>query len=158
RRAIARSFGAVAAAFEHRRRATVTDPPAGAECPWSWFATALVVLGAAVVLLMGRLFHVPTWAGVVAIPLAVAMGFVSARVTGETDTSPSSALGPVTQLAYGALVPGDVAANLAGANVTAGVALHASDLLTDLKSGFLLGARPRQQLAGQLLGVLAGAA
>jgi OPT family oligopeptide transporter len=159
RRAIARSLGALAAAFERRARATgARDPSAALECPRWWFAAAVVVLGAAVVVLMQRIFHVPLWAGVVAIPLAVAMGFVSARVTGETDTSPSSALGPVTQLAYGALVPGNVAANLAGANVTAGVALHASDLLTDLKAGFLLGARPRQQLAGQLLGVLAGAA
>jgi len=160
RRAIARSWRAFQAAAQRRRRrdAEAPDPLAGIECPSSWFAVGLVVLGATVVILMGRLFSVPTWAGVLAIPLALAMGFVSARVTGETDTSPSSALGPLTQLAYAGLAPGNVAANLAGANVTAGVGLHAADLLTDLKSGFALGARPRQQFAGQLLGVLAGAA
>jgi uncharacterized oligopeptide transporter (OPT) family protein len=42
------------------------------------------------------------------------------------------------------------------ANATGGVGLHAADLLTDLKSGFLLGANPRQQLVAQLFGVLAG--
>jgi uncharacterized oligopeptide transporter (OPT) family protein len=45
-----------------------------------------------------------------------------------------------------------------GANVTGGIGLHAADLLTDLKSGYLLGARPRPQLAAQLLGTLVGAA
>ena len=31
------------------------------------------------------------------------MGFVAARVTGETDVTPTKALGPVTQLIYGAI-------------------------------------------------------
>ena len=39
-----------------------------------------------------------------------------------------------------------------------GIGLHAADLLTDLKSGYLLGARPRPQLAAQLLGTVVGAA
>jgi uncharacterized oligopeptide transporter (OPT) family protein len=78
-------------------------------------------------------------------------------VTGETDTTPTKALGPVTQLFYGALLPGNIPANVMGANVTGGVGLHAADLLTDLKSGYLLGANPRQQLVAQLFGVVAGA-
>jgi uncharacterized oligopeptide transporter (OPT) family protein len=45
-----------------------------------------------------------------------------------------------------------------GANVTGGVGLHAADLLTDLKTGYLVGANPRQQFIAQLFGVLAGAA
>jgi len=36
--------------------------------------------------------------------------------------------------------------------------LHAGDLLMDLKSGYLLGARPRPQALGQLIGALVGAA
>ena len=35
--------------------------------------------------------------------------------------------------------------------------MHAADLLTDLKSGYVLGADPRQQLKAQLFGVVAGA-
>ena len=34
------------------------------------------------------------------------LGVVAARVTGETDVTPSKALGPVTQLVYGAALPG----------------------------------------------------
>ena len=68
----------------------------------------------------------------------------------------TAALGPVTQLVYGAALPGQLVPNITGANVTAGVGLHAADLLTDLKSGWLLGAKPRQQLVGQLFGAVAG--
>lgn len=133
------------------------DPLADIECPAWWFPAGFLVFGPIVVYLMHRLFQIPWWAGVVALPLAVIMGVVAARVTGETDVTPTKALGPVTQLAYGAMVPGNVAANVMGANVTGGVGLHAADLLTDLKSGYLLGANPRQQFYAQLFGVLAGA-
>jgi uncharacterized oligopeptide transporter (OPT) family protein len=59
---------------------------------------------------------------------------------------------------YGVAVPGNMVANVMSANVTGGVGLHAADLLTDLKSGFLLGANPRQQFMAQMFGVVAGAA
>ena len=41
--------------------------------------------------------------------------------------------------------------------VTAGAASSAADLLTDLKSGYLLGANPRKQFIAQFLGIFAGA-
>jgi uncharacterized oligopeptide transporter (OPT) family protein len=92
------------------------------------------------------------------VPLAVIMGFVAARVTGETDVTPTKALGPVTQLIYGVITPGNLSGNIMAANVTGGIGLHAADLLTTLKTGWLLGAKPRHQFYAQLFGVLAGAA
>jgi len=94
----------------------------------------------------------------VAVPLAVVMGFVAARVTGETDVTPTKALGPVTQLLYGVITPGNLSGNIMSANVTGGIGLHAADLLTTLKTGWMLGASPRVQFYAQLFGVLAGAA
>src|SRR5262249_10501673 len=101
---------------------------------------------------------IPIWAGVVAVFLAVIMGFIAARVTGETDVTPTKALGPVTQMTFGVMTPGNLSANIMGANVTGGIGLHAADLLTTLKSGWLLGGKPRHQLYAQLFGVLVGAA
>jgi uncharacterized oligopeptide transporter (OPT) family protein len=43
------------------------------------------------------------------------------------------------------------------ANVTGGVGLHAADLLTTLKTGWLLGGNPRVQFYAQLFGVAVGA-
>jgi len=85
------------------------------------------------------------------------MGFVAARVTGETDVTPTKALGPVTQMMYGAITPGNLSGNIMAANVTGGVGLHAADLLTTLKTGWLVGAKPRHQFYAQLFGVAAGA-
>jgi OPT family oligopeptide transporter len=159
-RSVARSFAGLAALFQRDAGGArkSDDPLAAIECPSWWFPAGFAVLGPLAVFLMVHLFGIPWWAAFLALPLSIVMGIVAARVTGETDVTPTKALGPVTQLVYGGLVPGNIAANVMGANVTGGVGLHAADLLTDLKSGYLLGANPRQQLLGQLFGVVAGAA
>jgi uncharacterized oligopeptide transporter (OPT) family protein len=156
-RSIARSFTGLAHIF---RRNNVTAGESGisaVECPEWWFPAGFLVLAPVVTGLMVWLFQIPLWAGFVAVPLAVVMGFVASRVTGETDVTPTKALGPVTQLIYGIITPGNVAGNIMSANVTGGVGLHAADLLTTLKTGWLLGAKPRHQLYAQLFGVVAGA-
>ena len=133
------------------------DPLDAIECPTWWFYGGFLLLSPIAILLMNRLFAIPLWAGLIAIPLALLMGVVAARVTGETDITPTKALGPATQLIYGALLPGQITANIMSANVTGGVGLHAADLLSDLKTGWLLGANPRKQFIAQLFGVVAGA-
>lgn len=154
-RSVGRSFSGLGQIFK-RSRGGVIDPVQEVEVPPAWFLAGYMALGPAIVFLMRYLFGIPLWAGLVALPLALVMGIVAARVTGETDITPTKALGPVTQLAYGAMVPGNMPANVMGANVTGGVGLHAADLLTDLKAGYLLGAHPRKQLFAQLFGVVAG--
>ena len=158
-RSVARSFSGLTRIFSRGRGpAAAADPIDAVECPGWWFPAGFVVLGPVVVLLMTWLFQIPWWAGVIAVPLAVVMGFVAARVTGETDVTPTKALGPVTQLIYGVITPGNLSGNIMSANVTGGIGLHAADLLTTLKTGWLLGASPRVQFYAQLFGVLAGAA
>jgi uncharacterized oligopeptide transporter (OPT) family protein len=110
-----------------------------------------------VIVLMTWLFKIPVWACVIAVPLAIVMGFVASRVTGETDITPTKAFGPVTQLVYGGIAPGNLPGNIMAANVTAGIGLHAADLLTTLKTGWLLGGNPRAQFWAQLFGVAVGA-
>ena len=77
------------------------------------------------------------------------LALVACRVTGETDTTPIGAMGKVTQLTFGVLSPGNMNVNLMAANITSGSAIAAADLLTDLKSGYLLGANPRKQFLAQ---------
>jgi OPT family oligopeptide transporter len=157
-RSVGKAFSALGRLFQKKDAAASSDPMEDIECPAWWFPAGFVLLGPLVVFLCAHLFGIPWWAGLVSLPLSVLMGIIASRVTGETDVTPTKALGPVTQLTYGGLLPGNVAANVMSANVTGGVGLHAADLLTDLKSGFLLGAKPRQQFYAQLFGVVAGAA
>jgi uncharacterized oligopeptide transporter (OPT) family protein len=65
-------------------------------------------------------------------------------------------MGKITQVVFGALSPGNVNVNLMSANVTAAAAGSSADLLTDLKSGYLLGAHPRKQFIAQLAGIFVG--
>ena len=161
-RSILKSFSGLARIGRIRPEAHVAggeiDPVAAVECPDWWFPAGYAVLSPVVIVLMQLLFGIPWWVGILTIPLSVVMGMVAARVTGETDTTPTKALGPVTQSIFGVLLPGNLPANLMGANVTGGVGLHAADLLTDLKTGYLVGANPRRQFVAQLFGVLAGSA
>lgn len=154
-KSIARSFTGLAQIFGRGRRSD--EGIAALECPEWWFPAGFAVLAPFVVVLMVWLFQIPLWAACIAVPLAVVMGFVAARVTGETDVTPTKALGPVTQMLYGVMTPGNLPGNIMSANVTGGIGLHAADLLTTLKTGWLLGAKPRHQLYAQLFGVVAGA-
>uniref|UniRef100_A0A832I2M4 OPT family oligopeptide transporter n=1 Tax=Eiseniibacteriota bacterium TaxID=2212470 RepID=A0A832I2M4_UNCEI len=157
-KSVARSFSGMARIFRRRGAGEAEDPIDAVECPGWWFPAGFVALGPIVVLLMVALFQIPLWAGIIAVPLAIVMGFVAARVTGETDVTPTKALGPVTQLIYGVITPGNLSGNIMSANVTGGIGLHAADLLTTLKTGWILGGSPRVQFYAQLFGVLAGAA
>lgn len=153
-KSVVRAFSGLGTLFGKKPVEVDADPE---ECPSWWFPVGFAVLGPVVVVLMSVLFEIPWWAGLISVPLAVLMGFVAARVTGETDVTPTKALGPVTQLVFGVLTPGNLSGNIMSANVTGGVGLHAADLLTTLKTGKLLGASPRAQFRAQLIGVVAGA-
>ena len=157
RRAIARAVAGFARSFGGRPIEGAATPPHD-EVPLWWFYAGFAGLSPVVVLLLRALFGIPVWAGVLSLPLALLVGVVSARVTGETDVTPTKAVGPATQLLFGVALPGNLAANVMGANVTAGVGLHAADLLSDVKVGSVLGASPRQQVVAQLIGVVVGAA
>jgi len=155
-RSVVRTFTSLTGIF--RKKPAIQDPIDAVECPTWWFPAGFLVLGPIVIVLMTVLFQIPWWAGLIALPLAVVMGFVAARVTGDTDVTPTKAFGPVTQLAYGAITPGNLPGNIMAANVTGGIGLHAADLLTTLKTGWLLGGNPRAQFYAQLFGVVVGAA
>jgi uncharacterized oligopeptide transporter (OPT) family protein len=67
-------------------------------------------------------------------------------------------MGKVTQLLYAALSPANATINLATAGTTSAAAGSCADLLTDLKSGYLLGANPRRQFLAQFAGIFFGVA
>lgn len=153
-RMIARAFSGLGRIFKGGPKAD--DPIASVEVPQSWFLVGLAVCTVAAVTMQRAWFGVPVLEGVLSVAMAFLLSIVAARATGETDVTPIGAMGKITQLLFGALVPGNVSANLMTATVTAGAASHSADLLTEVKTGYLLGGSPRKQFWAQLLGVLAG--
>lgn len=132
------------------------DPMDAIEVPGSWFMIGQVVAFIALAYLTNTLFGMPYWQSAIAVVLAFCLALVSARVTGETDTTPMGAMGKISQLTFGAISPGNMNVNLMSAGITAGAAASSADLLIDLKSGYLLGANPRQQFLAQFFGVFTG--
>ncbi|MBA3498966.1 MAG: OPT/YSL family transporter, partial [Deltaproteobacteria bacterium] len=137
-KSLARSFQGLGSAFGGKKREEAGI--AAVESPDWWFPVAVLCLSPVIIFLMVMLFEIPAWAALIAVPLAVIMGFIASRVTGETDVTPTKALGPVTQMIYGVITPGNMTGNIMSANVTGGIGLHSADLLTTLKTGWLLGA------------------
>ena len=126
------------------------------EVPMSWFVIGGALAGAGVVFLADRFFSVPWYYGMLGVVLAFVLALVAARATGESDITPVGAMGKIMQLTYGILIPQSTTANLMTASITASSASSSADLLTDLKSGYLLGANPRRQFLAQLMGVIPG--
>ena len=130
----------------------------GIEVPGSWFMAGLIVSGIGIVTVQVFDFSISWWMGALSVIMTFFLSVVACRATGETDITPIGAMGKITQLSYGIIAPSDITANLMTAGVTAGAAASSADLLTDLKSGYLLGANPRKQFIAQFLGIFAGAA
>jgi len=152
---VARAFGTITA-FLTKRSGDADDPMEKIEVPGSWFIGGFAFFGILAIILGHQLFHIVWWMGVIAVLATFLLVIVAARATGETDITPVGPLSKITQLTFGAIQPGNVSTNLMTANISAGATSHAGDLLTDLKSGYLLGANPRQQFLAQFFGVLAG--
>jgi putative OPT family oligopeptide transporter len=154
-RMILRALGGLARIFG-KGVAPENDDMAAIETPFSWFAVGQIVSLVGLVWLAKVTFQMPVWQSVVAVLLTFFLALVACRVTGETDTTPIGAMGKVTQLLFGVISPGNINVNLMSANITANAAIASADLLTDLKSGYLLGANPRKQFLAQFSGIFVG--
>ncbi|MBN8645411.1 MAG: OPT/YSL family transporter, partial [Planctomycetes bacterium] len=126
------------------------------EVPGFWMILGMVPITVAMVWLQIVAFGVSWYAGVIAVAMSFVLSMVASRATGETDTTPIGAMGKVMQLMFAALAPKNIAANLASAGIAANSASSSADLLTDLKTGYLLGANPRKQFLAQFFGVFFG--
>ncbi|WP_437964193.1 OPT family oligopeptide transporter [Sorangium sp. So ce260] len=126
------------------------------EVPGAWFWCGGLLASAGVVAIAWRAFEIPPHFGVLAVLLTFVLSLVACRATGESDVTPTGAMGKIMQLTYGVLIPQNATANLMTAGITSGAAAASADLMTDLKSGYLLGANPRRQLVAQLLGIVPG--
>lgn len=127
------------------------------EVPSSWFVWGMAGSTAYISVCAYVFFDIPVWMSVLAVVMSFFLSVVACRATGETDVTPIGALGKITQLTFAGLRPGHYATNLMTASITAGAAAHSADLLTDLKTGYILGGSPKRQFIAQLVGVLGGA-
>jgi OPT family oligopeptide transporter len=96
--------------------------------------------------------------------LAVLLSIMGVRALGETDLNPVSGISKLTQLLFSLATPSShfsrrtaLVTNLLAGAVSESGALQAGDMMQDLKTGHLLGASPKAQFYGQMIGSLVGA-
>ena len=103
----------------------------------------------------------PLYATITAVLMALVLSIMGVRALGETDLNPVSGISKLTQLFFALIIPSSnpnaVLINLVAGAVSESGALQAGDMLQDLKTGHLLGASPRAQFYGQLIGSAVGA-
>jgi OPT family oligopeptide transporter len=147
---------AVTSLRDKGREGTAEDPVARLEVPMRWLVAGLVPTTIGLVFLCWLAMDIHPVLGLLSVVLSFVLALVACRATGETDTTPIGAMGKITQFVYAVLAPANKTVNLMTAGITAGAAGSSADLLTDLKSGYLLGANPRQQFLAQFYGVFFG--
>lgn len=151
---VRRAFGDLGRLFG--QKTDEADPMTRVEVPMAWFVVGTIALTPVIAVCAWAFFGIAWWMSILCVVMSFFIAIVASRATGETDITPTGALAKITQVVFGVLAPGSVSTNLMTASMGSGVAIHAADLLTDLKSGYLLGAKPRQQFLAQFFGVLAG--
>lgn len=139
-----------------RAAEVVTPGGPGYEMPARWLWLGVAFLTVLTMIVGNAFFGLHPMISLIAVALTGILAVVALRVAGDTNVTPVGPMGKVTQLAFGAIDPGSVSTNLMAANVTAGAASQAGDMMHDLKAGLLLGVTPRAQGISQLVGVVAG--
>jgi uncharacterized oligopeptide transporter (OPT) family protein len=163
-RTIARSFSGLRRGRNRPAPSELDQRMAAIEVPLSWLAVGLVPITLGLLAIQYFAFHIAIWLGLVAVGMSFILSMVACRATGETDTNPIGPLGKVMQLLFAVLSPPSASNvhvslehNLMAAGTGANSASASGDLLTDLKSGYLLGANPRRQFIAQFIGIFFGA-
>jgi uncharacterized oligopeptide transporter (OPT) family protein len=149
-------IGAFTKIFKKKVKADHHDVLEKIELPMKIFVIGIPIVGAITVWMGHAWFGVHWWLGLIAIPLVFIFTLIAVNSTGLTAITPGGALGKLTQITYSVLAPGQVPTNLMTAGITSEVSLNASNLLMDIKPGYMLGAKPRQQAIGHVLGIFAG--
>ena len=101
-------------------------------------------------------FGVPWLLAFISLPLIFVLAIICTNSMALTSWTPTGALSKITQFSMGAIDRVNPASNLIPAAMTAEIAANAANLLSDIKPGYMLGAKPRQQAMGHVIGILAG--
>ena len=133
------------------------DPLRDIELPLWLSYVGVPVFGFLGVWMGNAFFGVPWLAGFLSLPLILVLSIICTNSMALTSWTPTGALSKITQFTIGSLDRSNPASNLIPAGMTAEVASNAANLLSDIKPGYMLGAKPRQQAIGHVIGIVAGA-
>ncbi len=145
------------AVFGRKGKAATEDVVAHIELPLKVSFVGIPIVGALGVWMAHAYFGVSWVLGALAIPLIIVLTLIASSSTALTGITPTGSLSKIPQFIFGAAAPKHPATNLMTGVMCVEVASNASNLLMDIKPGYMLGAKPRQQAIGHMIGIMAGA-
>ncbi len=140
-----------------KKKAAEDDVLGHIELPlWiSW--VGIPIVGAVGIWMAHAWFGVSYLFGLMAIPLIILLALIAASSTALTGITPTGSLSKIPQFLFGGLDPKHPPTNLMTGVMCVEVAGNASNLLMDIKPGYMLGGKPRHQAVGHIIGIIAGA-
>lgn len=146
------------AALRTRRASAAAgpDPLGHIELPLGLSFVGVPVLSLVGAWLTHAFFGVSWLLALASLPLIFVLTIISTNSMALTSWTPTGALSKITQFTLGAIDRVNPATNLIPATMTAEISSNASNLLSDIKPGYMLGAKPRQQAIGHVIGIMAG--
>jgi len=143
--------------LKRRRKAGGKDVLEHIEFPLWISAVGIPVFSVLGAWVTHEFFGVPWLLAFISLPLIFVLSIICTNSMALTSWTPTGALSKITQFSIGALDRTNPASNLIPAGMTAEIANNAANLLSDIKPGYMLGGKPRQQAIGHVIGIFAGA-
>ncbi|KAK7462797.1 hypothetical protein VKT23_007378 [Stygiomarasmius scandens] len=133
--------------------------PLADRVPTSWWTGGLLLSTIMCCAILATQFHMNVGEALLALLLGFLFSFIGVQSSGATDVNPVSTVAKASQLIFGGIGKGTgmptqeaYMFNLTAGVVSAGAAAQASDMTGDLKTGYLLRAKPRNQFIAQFCG------
>ncbi|KIO17519.1 hypothetical protein M407DRAFT_228119 [Tulasnella calospora MUT 4182] len=133
-------------------------PPEDRVPNYAWIG-ALAVSMLLSITLISTQFNMNVGEVILANILGFIFSFIGVQSAGDTDINPISTVAKASQLIFGGIAKGQHLAqidgmrlNLIGGIVAGGAAAQSTDMTGDLKTGHLIGAKPKVQFVSQLVG------
>lgn len=127
--------------------------------PFPWWTSGLLASTVLSIALLATKYSMNVGEAILALVLGFIFSFIGVQSSGHTDVNPVGTVAKASQLVFGGIskgagTPQDPARmlNLAAGVIAAGAASQASDMTGDLKTGYLLRAKPKNQFIAQVVG------
>ncbi|KAH9940539.1 OPT oligopeptide transporter [Epithele typhae] len=137
------------------------ETPVEDRVPTLWWTTGLLASVIMCCAILATIFHMNVGEALLSLILGFLFSFVGVQSAGTTDVNPVTAVAKASQLIFGGIGKGaglSIATaetvNLTAGIIAAGSAAQSTDMTGDLKTGYLLRAKPRNQFVAQLCGAV----
>ncbi|MBS0663034.1 MAG: OPT/YSL family transporter [Verrucomicrobia bacterium] len=143
----------------HKRTSNQAEPDVlkSVELPLWMSAVAVPLLTILGAMVSHDFFGVPWLLAFISFPLIFVLTIICTNSMALTSWTPTGSLAKITQFTMAVFDRSNPASNLIPGGMTAEISSNAANLLSDIKPGYMLGAKPRQQAIGHVIGIFSGA-